>query len=248
MVLLVHPVLRMDALTTAAASGMRARMESLDLLANNLANAATSGYKVDREFYSLYRDAESTADVVSPVIDKPWTDFSQGPLQVTGQPLDIGLEGKGFFAVNGRTGPLYTRSGAFHLSPAGEVVNVDGFPLRLTDGTALRSTSNAPFQIAADGTVQQGGVALGKLEIVDFGPDSLVKQGTSLFRAKDDAQRIASSAQVHQGKLEGSNVGSAESAVRLVNLLRQFEMLQRAISIGSDMSKRSIEEVARVGQ
>jgi flagellar basal-body rod protein FlgF len=239
----------MDPISTAAASGMRARLESLDMLANNIANSATAGYKVDREFYSIYQDAEAAGGVLSPVIDKPWTDFSQGQLQATGRSLDIALDGKGFFAVNGPSGALYTRNGAFRITSAGDVTSAEGYPVRLVGGTTLRSETNAPVEISVDGSVRQGGADIGKLEIVDFAPGALAKQGTSLFRAIDGADPIAASGTaVHQGKLEGSNVASAESAVRLVSLLRQFEMLQRAITISGEMSKRSLEEVARVGQ
>ena len=119
----------MDPLTSTAASGLRARMESLDMLANNLANAETGGFKTDREFYSLYVAPEAAgADSPSamPVIEKPWTDFSQGVIRQTSNPLDFALSGKGFFSVDGPNGPLYTRQGAFRLSPAGLLVTTEG--------------------------------------------------------------------------------------------------------------------------
>src|SRR5919112_6207083 len=119
----------MDPIEAAAASGMRARLESLDMLANNIANSATAGYKVDREFYSIYQDAEAAGGALSPVIDKPWTDFSQGQLQATGRPLDVALDGKGFFAVNGPSGPLYTRNGAFRITSARDVTSAEGYPV-----------------------------------------------------------------------------------------------------------------------
>ena len=100
----------MDPIAATAASGLRARMESLDLLANNVANASTGGYKADREFYSLYvapDAADSDSLSTMPVIEKPWTDFSQGLVQQTGNPLDLALSGKGFFAVQSPRGPLY---------------------------------------------------------------------------------------------------------------------------------------------
>ena len=227
---------------------MRARLESLEMLANNIANTSTAGYKIDREFYSVYRDVEAEDDSLSPLIEKPWTDFSQGMLQVTDKPLDIALNGKGFIGVNGPSGPLYTRNGSFHVSPSGEVVTAEGYPVRLAGGTTLRSQSNDPMQISMDGTVTQGGLALGKLELADFALGSLVKQGVSMFQPVEGAVPTQADAEVHQGKLEGSNVGSAESAVRLVGILRQFEMLQRTISISADMNRRALEEVARVGQ
>ena len=74
---------------------------------------------------------------LSPLIEKPWTDFSQGMLQVTDKPLDIALNGKGFFGVNGPSGPLYTRNGAFHVSSSGDVVTAEGYPVRLAGGTTL---------------------------------------------------------------------------------------------------------------
>src|SRR5437588_4595236 len=92
----------MDPMTAIAASGLRARMESLDLLANNIANASTGGYKADREFYSLYAAPEALdADSVStmPVIERPWIDLSQGVIHSTGNSLDVALSGKGFLSV-----------------------------------------------------------------------------------------------------------------------------------------------------
>src|SRR3954464_14688291 len=101
----------MDPISAVAASGMRARMESLDLLANNVANDSTGGHKADREFYSLYA-APETADQGStmPVIERPWTGLTQGALQPTGNPLDVARSGSGFFSVDGPRGPLYTRN------------------------------------------------------------------------------------------------------------------------------------------
>src|SRR6516225_2833133 len=101
----------MDPMTAIAASGLRARMESLDLLANNVANASTGGFKADREFYSLYAAPESAPvdpdpATTMPVIESHWTDHAQGVLQPTGNALDVALSGKGFFTVNGPTGPL----------------------------------------------------------------------------------------------------------------------------------------------
>src|SRR5271165_5775796 len=107
----------MDNLSIAAVSGLRSRMQSLDLLANNLANSATSGYKSDREYYGVYSsdEAENGIDgdtgTTLPVVQRQWTDFSPGVLEPTGNPLDIALAGKGFFALNGPKGILYTRNG-----------------------------------------------------------------------------------------------------------------------------------------
>lgn len=243
----------MDSLTAIAASGMRSRMESLDLLANNVANASTGGYKADREFYSLYvapEIADPSDAAAMPVVERPWTDLSQGTVQPTGNPLDLALTGKGFFTVQGPSGALYTRSGSFRAAPDGRLVTAEGYPVQGAGGARLTVQSSAPVDVAADGTISQNGAAIGQLEIVDFtDPSGLVKQGKTYFRPSDSGQQpvAAPSTTVAQRQLEASNTGTAESAVRLVSVMRQFEMLQKAASLGADMNKEAIEQVAKVG-
>jgi flagellar basal-body rod protein FlgF len=244
----------MDPITAIAASGMRARMESLDLLANNVANASTGGYKADREFYSLYvapESAESTDPASTmPVIERHWTDLSQGVIQATGNALDVALSGKGFFAVEGPGGPLYTRNGSFHLAADGKLVTAEGYPVRGAANAPLVLQSSRPIAISNDGTVSQDGNAIGQLGIVDFTSTAgLSKQGNNYFRPSDPrAAPVATSGTlVEQGKLEASNSGTADAAVRLVGIMRQFEMLQKAVALGTDMSKQAIEQVAKVG-
>lgn len=240
----------MDNLTIAAAGGMQARMQSLDMLANNLANAETSGFKTDREFYNLYITAEAAgADgsaAALPVIEKPWTDFSQGTLRPTASPSDLALSGKGFFAVDGPSGNLFTRNGNFSVSPSGALVTPEGYAVRTVSGRKLNIQPSGRLEVSPDGTVLQDGQVLDRLQIADFAdPGTLVKQGTSYFQSAAQPQP-ASAAQVEQGKLESSNVGAAESAVRLVAVMRQFEMLQKAATLASQMSREAVEEVARV--
>lgn len=242
----------MDPLTATAASGLRSRMESLEMLANNVANAATGGYKSDREFYSLYAAPEAAGNdpfATMPVIEKPWTDFSQGTLRATGNPLDVALTGKGFFTVNGPSGPLYTRNGSFRVGAGGALVTADGYPVRGAGGAPLTVGTASPFEIAKDGTVRQDGNVIGQLELADFTSTAgLVKRGRTYFQSAAPPQgRPAQDTAVEQGHLEDSNSGGAEAAVRLIGVMRQFEMLQRAVSLSAEMNQRAIQEVARVG-
>ena len=225
---------------------MRSRMESLDLLANNIANASTGGYKADREFYSLY--AEAGNDAAMPLIQKPYTDLSQGVLQTTGNPLDFAITGSGFFTVSGPHGPLFTRNGSFRLDATGKLVSAEGYPVQGTSG-AITIPGKLPIEVSGDGTVVQDGKVIGQLQIADFTSGAaVVKQGNNYFRAADPAGSISpsSGSSVEQGKLEASNSGAAESAVRLVSIMRQFEMLQKAASMGADMDKQAIEQLAKV--
>jgi flagellar basal body rod protein FlgG len=243
----------MDPLMTSAAGGMRARLESLEMLANNLANASTAGYKSDREFYSLYTAPEALEGLgpspgVQPLVDRLWTDFSQGTITPTGNPLDIALTGKGFFVASGPAGALYTRNGSLRLSPAGVLTTSEGYAMRGVDGRPIQAQGTGPVEIAADGTVRQDGAPIGQLAVVEVPPGGLEKQGRNYFRlAPGAAAGPAPQVQIQQGKLEASNVSAPESAVRLVNLMRQFEMLQRAIALGAEMNRRA-EEVAKATQ
>ena len=244
----------MDPLTIAAASGLRSRMESLELLANNLANAGTSGFKSDREFYGLFKgEAEDAmgdgASASLPTIERQWTDFSQGTILPTGNPLDVALSGRGFLTINGPAGTLYTRSGNMHISNTGELVTGEGFRIRATGGGSIRVSNGMPLEISNDGTVHQDGHVLGQLELVDFKTtDSLRKVSGSCFENTEPKNPAiaAPDTEVQQGKLESSNVVVPEAAMRLVGVMRQFEMLQKAVSMGVDMNRKAIEEVARV--
>ena len=244
----------MDPITAIAASGLRARMESLSMLANNVANASTGGYKADREFYSLYvapEALESEGDPsVMPVVQRPWTDMSEGALQATGNMLDLALSGKGLFAVDGPRGPLYTRNGSFSLAADGRLVTKEGYAVRAAGGAPLVLQPSRPVEVAPDGTVRQDGNVAGRIELVEFAsPEGLVKQGDNYFRVADPSMTpsAASATSVGQGRLETSNTGSAEAAVRLIGVMRQFDMLQKAVGLAGDMNKKAVEEVAKVG-
>lgn len=235
-------------------------MEALDILSNNLANSNTGGYKVDREFYSLYQGeqaapANGQQATTLPVIQKAWTDFQQGLLTPTDNPLDLALQGKGFFTVDGPSGPLYTRNGAFKVSTTGVLTTMDGYPVRAVSPPnqppkKIQTVSQGPIQITADGTVQQDGQTLGQIQLVDFANHNVLdKMGNSYFRVTDPKVKAApvKDVTINQGKVENSNVAPAESAVRLVDLMRQYEMLQKAVSVSADMNKQAIDQVARVG-
>ena len=239
-------------MTAIAASGLRARMESLDLLANNVANASTGGYKADREFYSLYvapEAGDNDPNSTMPVIQRSWTDLAQGTLHTTGNPLDVALSGKGFFAVDGASGALYTRNGNFRLAADGKLSTADGYAVRDTQGAPITLQSTGAIEIGSDGTVRQAGNVIGQMQIVDFTTNTGVsKQGANYFRITDPAVKPSAPAgtAVEQGNLESSNTGTAESAVRLISVMRQFEMLQKAVTLGAEMNRRAIEEVAKV--
>lgn len=235
----------MDPILISAASGMKARMESLDMLANNIANSGTSGFKADREFYSLYQQE-------LPMVETRWTDFSQGAVVPTGNPLDLALSGNGFFALNGPNGTVYTRNGSFRISKSNQLESAEGYTLRnvLDMGKPMEVDPAQSVVIGKDGTVSQGGQPIGQIEVgqIPTAADEVSKLGNSYFALVDRAgvATPAPATEIQQGQLEQSNVPVADFAVRLVSVMRQFEMLQKAMNISSEMSKSAIQEVAKV--
>lgn len=237
----------MDPLLINAASGMKARMESLDMLANNLANSGTTGFKADREFFTVFND-EFRDEL--PLIDKRWTDFSQGTVFPTGNPLDLALDGKGFFALNSPAGTVYSRNGSFQISGTNQLVTADGYTLRnaRSNGQPITVDPTQAVLIGPAGIVNQGGQEIGQIELAGFenATDALSKLGTSYFALTEGSQAgAASGAVIRQGAVEQSNSAVADGAMRLIGVMRQFEMLQHAMSVGAEMNKRAIDEVAR---
>lgn len=233
----------------SAASGMKARMESLDMLANNVANSATSGFKADNEFYTLYKEQ-------LPLIETHWTDFSQGVLTPTGNPLNLALAGPGFFALTTPGGVIYTRSGHFRVSKTNQLISRDGYPLRdiVNQGRPIEVDPVQSIAVDKSGTVSQGGQSVGQIQIDQLPTvaDATAKLGNTYFAWRAPSTPPAAPAasgepsfEVQQGYIEESNVPVADSAVRLITVMRQFEMLQKAVNIGAQMDKEAIEDVAK---
>jgi len=227
-------------------------MESLEMLANNLANVETGGFKADREYFSIYMGDDATADPVTgavpvqPLIQSHWTDLAQGNLLTTANPLDLAIDGDGLFAVQTANGVRYTRNGKFRVGSTGALAAADGSAVLGRDGKPIALQPDVPIEVLTDGTVQQGGQAVGQLDISMFDQGSFDKMGANYFAPAEGVKPKPATGTVLQGKLEQSNVGAAESSVRLIAIMRQFEMLQKAMTIGNDLNRRAIEEVAKV--
>lgn len=239
-----HESIPMDHIATTAAAGMIARMRSLDLVANNLANAATSGYKAEHDYHQILGDPSVSGGGSRKL---QWADQGQGTLTPTGKMTDVAVSGPGFFVVEGKIGPLLTRNGSFKQLPGGELASADGYLVRSATGGPISLRPGAPFEVMPDGSVRQDGSEVGRLEIADVADvRRLQKMGSSLFDPQNAGPLRAIGGSVVQGSLEGSNVSVVESSTRMISVMRQYESLQKALTLNSDMNRKTIEEVARV--
>jgi len=225
----------------------------MDIIANNIANVDTTGFKVEGTMVKT--DPATGAQMVDGpaslkfVIDDGVTrDFTQGALRQTNGPLDVAIEGQGFFKVQTAAGERYTRDGRFTLSPEGKVTTQAGDPVVGESGEITVNPELGPISIAADGTVSQGAERIGKLDVVTFDDLSgLSKTGDNLFRNTSNLQpQPSTAARVRQGMLEGSNVNSILQVTRLIEISRAYESMARTIENSAELSRRSVERLGRV--
>jgi len=229
----------------------------LDIVANNIANANTTGFKVEQ----LLLGTEEGRGARNHGVDGParfvldggvGRDYGQGALAETGRPLDVGIEGEGaFFRIGGAPGEpeRYTRDGAFTTDPEGRLVTQRGLPVLDAGGAeiVLDPTLGQP-NIAADGTISQDGQPVGRLGVVRFDVLSVLsKDGDGLYRNTSNAAPAdAPDARLRQGMLEGSNVNTLTQITSLIEIQRAYESTARMIEQTNDLSRRAVERLGRV--
>ena len=251
----------------AAFAGFASRMDALELVANNLANANTAGFKSQKEFYRSFLVSLSTipqATAVNTVtqllkqsinhfgvLGGARLDLSQGTLELTGNDTDVALSGTGYFTVLTNNGVRYTRNGGFHLDSARRLVNGDGHPVLSQQASGKNQPIQLPsgkVNISADGSISVDGGLVAKLRIEDFSPaTNLSSEGASNLVAPPDAVSTESSAEVNQGMIESSNSDPVRSTVALIDLQRTAQIMEKALSIfHNEFNKTAAQELPRV--
>jgi flagellar basal-body rod protein FlgG len=233
-----------------AASGMLTELARQDQLANDLANASTPGYKADRSAQSSFEDVllvnERTGEPIGSLpfgtaISEVRTDLSQGPMKETGEPLDVALDGDGFFAVKTPTGVRYTRDGQFDVDAKGQLVSATGYPVLDDKGSAIVIQGEGNPAIGPDGAVTIGGKPVATLAVVSL--DGPHKEGDTLFTGKPGKRPEGTS--VRQGYLEASAVNVAEAMVDMIGSMRAYESVQRVIHAIDETLGRGINGVTQ---
>ncbi|MCB0341279.1 MAG: flagellar basal-body rod protein FlgF [Pseudobdellovibrionaceae bacterium] len=259
-----------------ALSGAIAQSQRLDTIANNLANTSTTGFKKDDQvFYEYLTANEKGTDVIQvPKIPASiesfyhmqggdrgyvdsagtYTNFEQGILRPTGNPLDVALEGHGFLEVLTPNGVRMTRDGSFKVNDQGILVSKQGFPvLQSLPGVEPEqrtiTANQGQITISYSGDVYAGGELAGRLAVVDFEKrDVLQKEGQGLYKVKNNFEvepRAVEGAKVHQGFVEASNVNVVEEMTSLIQATRAFESTQQAIKAFDTMNEKLVNVVPK---
>ena len=227
----------MDRLIYLSMSGAKATLQRQDVLANNLANVSTTGFRAElAAFRAVPVRGDGASTRVYALESTPGHSDAPGVVQTTGRALDVAVSGKSWLAVQALDGTeAYTRGGALDLDAEGQLVTRNGLPV-LGDGGPISVPANAQLDIGADGTVSahvgsQKAQVLGRLKLVT--PEAALARGDDgLFRSPGGELDADPKARVQQGALEGSNVSPVETMVAMIAAARQFEqqmkMLQAA--------------------
>lgn len=215
------------------------------LIANNLSNAQTAGFKKDVPVFSVLL-SQSLDSYQRLSFDQTKTLFHQGTIQQTGNPLDLAIEGEGFFKIQTAQGVRYTRAGNFCLNRDGVLTNANGFSVLGKRGEM--TLSGGTITVEKDGTVKVNGEERDKIALVTLqNLDLLKKEGHTLFELRiEEEVREVENPQIHQGALEASNTNPIEEMVNLIDALRSFESCVKVVQSQDEMDSKAVNELGKV--
>lgn len=257
-----------------AASGLISNLRQQELVANNMANLSTPGYKGEVSATGSFASVlvTSIGNAAAPVpltfrreigivgtgayLQQRSTFLGEGELRLTDLPLDLALRGPGFFVLQGPTGALYTRNGHFARNDAGLLVSRDGLPVLGADGQpiALQNAEGGAVEISAvtfkqNGEVFAGDDLVGMLRFVEIPANSLVRASETSFAVARAVEPVTSGAAtvLVQGALEESNIDIGRAATQLFEVSQRFQANQRVFLTINETLERAVREIGRVG-
>jgi flagellar basal-body rod protein FlgG len=241
----------------AAGAALKPMMSRLEVIANNLANIDTTGFKKDNIFVQMMKDteiaqAQGKGDLAGYDV-KRYSDFAEGSLKETHNPLDFAIQGRGFFVVDTPLGKRYTRNGNFTLSVDGTLQTSQGHPVMGSAGAIrfpdMQKLAHGEVAVSEEGEIMVDKTMLAQLQIADFDDVMKLKKDGDSFIIEDAQQKPVQAdrqfTRVKQGYLEESNVEGIEEMIALVELTRNFESSQRIIQY-QDSTLDKIMDVGRV--
>jgi flagellar basal-body rod protein FlgF len=233
----------------------------LDVVANNIANVNTSGFKADTSLFEEYLMPGAHEDNfvgsdrrLSYVQDRgTFHDLSQGPVAETKNPLDLAISGDGFLVVQTAAGERYTRDGGLQVNNQGQLVTAAGNPVLGGSGPIVLQPTDHDVNVSPDGTITvvegtgRTDSVRGKLRLVSFADaQRLLKEGSSLYSASDGAAQADTKSQVQQGYIEKSNVNAVAEMSRMIEVTRAYTQIATMLQQESDLHKSAIEKLADV--
>jgi len=228
-----------DAFTDAYV-GLDSRMKLIEIVTNNLANAQTTGFKRD---FGRVLESQQLLDVGTTI------DSTAGPITFTGNPLDVAIDGDGYFAIQTPAGIRFTRNGSFSLSETGDLVTKQGMKVLSSSGSPINVTGNN-IGIQEGGIVTADGNEVATLKVVTFPNINLLqKEGSNQFvwNGSTDGVQDVDEPRVKSGSLERSNVNSMTEIIQLMGAYREFESVQRTLkTLDTDMNAKLIQELGRI--
>ncbi|MEO1329955.1 MAG: flagellar hook-basal body complex protein [Pseudomonadota bacterium] len=237
----------MDSANAVNVTRQTALADTLDVIANNLANMSTGGYRREGVVFSEYVKALENSEVGSLSMADArgrYIDLSQGQLNRTGGQFDLAIEGPGFFQVETPDGPRLTRAGAFRPNAAGELVDADG--RRLLDaagGPIFVPAENAAITVSPDGAVSADGQLIAQIGVFDAPASALRRDTGTLLTAAADVIQPVAAPRIAQGYLEGSNVNPIVTLTQMIEVQRAYEMGSQLMSQQSDLQKQMIDRL-----
>jgi flagellar basal-body rod protein FlgF/flagellar basal-body rod protein FlgG len=244
----------MDSGYYAAMTGLMARTQALDTAAANLANAQTPGYRAEREYFrSVLLDTAPASQIGQAVnnfglLGGDRLNLGQGPIQPTGNPLDLAIEGQGFFQIQTQNGARFTRDGSFHRSQAGQLVTARGEPVLSSSGKPIQIPPGE-VSVGDNGVVSVAGGAVDTVGVFTFPATvQLTPEGADRYVAPQNAvPQVSKDAAIHEGALESANEDTIQGTLDLVVMQRQAEMMQKALTVfHTEFNKFASEDLARV--
>src|SRR3954470_20189281 len=233
----------------------------MDVVANNIANVNTRGFKADKSLFQEYLKTGAYEDnfigrdrAVSFVLDSgTFKDFAQGPSEQTKNPLDIAIDGGGFLAVQTAAGERYTRDGGLQINNQGQLVTAAGDAVLGTSGPIVFQPTDHDISIASDGNISvvegtnRTESVRGKLRLVSFADaQKLLKEGSNLFSADAAAAQPDTASKIRQGFVEKSNVNSVAEMSRMIEVTRTYTQIANMLQVQSDLHRSAIEKLADV--
>lgn len=226
--------------------------QQMDVVANNMANINTDGYKSEDILFEQYMMPSARADAM-PYGDRQvyytqdWAtthNFTPGAFEQTGNPFDIALDGPGFLSVETPAGTRYTKAGALHLNADGTLVTGEGYPVLGQGGPITFQPEDTDVTIAANGAVLTSQGNKGQLQLTEFAnPEALTRQGSNLYEAPQGTGQAAAETTIKQGVLEKSNVSGVTEMTNMIQVNRAYQMLSQIIEHQNDLQKTAIEKL-----